>query len=197
MSLEAIREEVLSSARKEAEAIIEKAQAESEAKLAEARRIEEERFQNAVAREKSRLEGKISAELTNLRQEVKLEILAAKNSVIDKVFSIALEMLENLPLNEKKDLLLKSLKSLPSDVSGEVLMPPNDAARFGKALVEEANRFRGDAGKFTGPSSDPNIRSGLRVRGSGYEIDLTFATRVSELKGEVISTIAERLFGKK
>jgi vacuolar-type H+-ATPase subunit E/Vma4 len=195
MGLDEIREEVLSAARKEAQAIIDRAAAGREVKVAQAKKSEEERLKNSVAREIADLETRLSNELANLRQEVKISILAAKNEAIEKVLSTALQMLANLQEKELREVLINSLKSLPPEVSGEVLLSPKDAARFGPALVEEANRSR-TSGRFSGPTADPAVSSGLRVKNPGYDIDLTFATRIAELKSEIVPLIAEKLFGK-
>jgi vacuolar-type H+-ATPase subunit E/Vma4 len=195
MGLDEIREEVLSAARKEAQAIIDRAAAGREVKVAQAKKSEEERLKNSVAREIADLETRLSNELANLRQEVKISILAAKNEAIGKVLSSALQMLANLQEKELREVLINSLKSLPPEVSGEVLLSPKDAARFGPALVEEANRSR-TSGRFSGPTADPAVSSGLRVKNPGYDIDLTFATRIAELKSEIVPLIAEKLFGK-
>ena len=195
MGLDEIREEVLSAARKEAQAIIDRAAAGREVKVAQAKKSEEERLKNSVAREIADLETRLSNELANLRQEVKISILAAKNEAIEKVLSSALQMLANLQEKELREVLINSLKSLPPEVSGEVLLSPKDAARFGPALVEEANRSR-TSGRFSGPTADPAVSSGLRVKNPGYDIDLTFATRIAELKSEIVPLIAEKLFGK-
>ena len=195
MGLDEIREEVLSAARKEAQTIIDRAAAGREVKVAQAKKSEEERLRNSVAREIADLETRLSNELANLRQEVKISILAAKNEAIEKVLSTALQMLANLQEKELREVLINSLKSLPPEVSGEVLLSPMDAARFGPALVEEATRSR-TSGRFSGPTADPAVSSGLRVKNPGYDIDLTFATRIAELKSEIVPLIAEKLFGK-
>jgi len=195
MGLDEIREEVLSAARKEADSIIRRAVAEKEIKIAQAKKGEEERLKETIAREIADLEARLSNELANLRQEVKISILSAKNEAIEKVLSLALKILENLPEKELREVLLKSLKSLSPEVSGELLLSPKDAVRFGPGLVEEANRSC-TSGRFSGPTADPKVASGLRVRNPGYEIDLTFATRISEMKGDLIPLIAEKLFGK-
>jgi vacuolar-type H+-ATPase subunit E/Vma4 len=193
MSLQEIREEVISAARKEAESIIQRALAEKERKIAQAKRSEEERLKDTLAREIAALETQLSNELANLRQEVKISILAAKNETVERVLSLSLQMLENLDEKELREVLINSLKSLPPEVSGEVLLSPKDAARFGPALVEEANRSR-TQGRFSGPTADPAVSSGLRVKNPGYDIDLTFATRIAEMKAEIIPLIAEKIF---
>jgi vacuolar-type H+-ATPase subunit E/Vma4 len=195
MSLQEIREEVISAARKEAESIVERALAEKEIRIAQAKKSEEERLKETLARDIAQLEARLYNELANLRQEVKISILSAKNEAIERVLSLSLKILENLPEKELREFLLKSLKSLPPEVSGEVLLSPKDAARFGSALVEDANLSRTQS-RFSGPIADPKVGSGLRVRNPGYEIDLTFATRISEMKSDVMPLIAERLFGK-
>ncbi|MFH1422313.1 MAG: V-type ATP synthase subunit E [Planctomycetota bacterium] len=193
MSLEEIKEEVLSNARKEAQAIINRASAERDKKLKEAKSTEDKRFQKTFESKKAELEKQLSNELANLRQDIKVSILREKNKVIDKVLSIALGKLEELPEKQLTDTLIKYLKALPDEISGEVALSSQDASKYGSIIIQEANRSR-TKGKFSGPVSDQAVQSGLRVKSSGYEIDLTFATKISELKSEIIPVVAKKLF---
>jgi len=123
--------------------------------------------------------------------EIRDKNLNAKQEVINRVFSIALERLNNMSREEYFRFLSGCLKSM--DLDGEKIVIPK---KYQIASIEEFNACLQDdgmIGKLT-LSNDGNIEGGYILIKDGIQNNNTFEAMVNFCRYELESKIIEALF---
>ena len=122
----------------------------------------------------------------------KLE-LAAKQEMLSKAYDLALEKLVNLPDKEYVDLLADLAVKASSTGREAVIFSQKDRARYGKAVVTQANEKLGD-GRLTMSEQTRPIKGGLILSDGDVEVNCTFETLVRLQRGEMDREVAKVLF---
>lgn len=122
----------------------------------------------------------------------KLE-LAAKQEMLSKAYDLALEQLVNLPDKEYVDLLADLAVKASSTGREAVIFSQKDRARYGKAVVTQANEKLGD-GHLTMSEQSRPIQGGLILSDGDVEVNCTFETLVRLQRGEMDREVAKVLF---
>ena len=122
----------------------------------------------------------------------KLE-LAAKQEMLSKAYDLALEKLVNLPDKEYVNLLADLAVKASSTCREAVIFSQNDRARYGKAVVTQANEKLGD-GHLTMSEQSRPIQGGLILSDGDVEVNCTFETLVRLQRGEMDREVAKVLF---
>ena len=122
----------------------------------------------------------------------KLE-LAAKQEMLAKAYDLALEKLLNLPDKEYVDLLAGLAVKASSTGREAVIFSQKDRARYGKAVVTQANEKLGD-GHLTMSEQTRPIKGGLILSDGDVEVNCTFETLVRLQRGEMDREVAKVLF---
>ena len=122
----------------------------------------------------------------------KLE-LAAKQEMLSKAYDLALEQLVNLPDKEYVDLLADLAVRASSTGREAVIFSQKDRARYGKAVVTQANEKLGD-GHLTMSEQSRPIQGGLILSDGDVEVNCTFETLVRLQRGEMDREVAKVLF---
>lgn len=122
----------------------------------------------------------------------KLE-LAAKQEMLSKAYDLALEQLVNLPDKEYVDLLADLAVKASSTGREAVIFSQKDRARYGKAVVTQANEKLGD-GRLTMSEQSRPIQGGLILSDGDVEVNCTFETLVRLQRGEIDREVAKVLF---
>ncbi len=122
----------------------------------------------------------------------KLE-LAAKQEMLSKAYDLALEQLVNLPDKEYVDLLADLAVKASSTGREAVIFSQKDRARYGKAVVTQANEKLGD-GRLTMSEQTRPIKGGLILSDGDVEVNCTFETLVRLQRGEMDREVAKVLF---
>lgn len=194
MSLDNVKESVLTEARAKAEQKVREASREAE-RFLEAGREENERASAEAWREANlRLDRETARERERIQHENRLQVLAAKNRVIEEVFRKAKERLAALSDAEYTNMVGAWLSALPPEAGGRLRVNPADHARFA-AKLDDFNRERSGSGVFTGVIADPKVPSGAVVDGPDYHIDCTMERRLNELRETAVGDLAKKLFG--
>lgn len=175
-------DEVLSKARAEAAKITEKYKAQAEAEAADLRAKNEK----AAAEREERL---VSA----AQMESRKTALAAKQELVEQVYSKALEKLCNLPDQEYTEIVAALLAQAAPSGRGTVLFAADVRKRIGAEAVKKANALL-NGGQLTLSEETRNIRGGFILRDEKVEVNGTFETLVRLQKAETAGTVAKKLF---
>ncbi|MGN8897840.1 V-type ATP synthase subunit E [Flavonifractor sp. HCP28S3_F3] len=173
---------ILAEARRQADEITARyeaqAQRESEEIVARGRRNADERVERLAS----------VAQLDARKLE-----LAAKQEMLAKAYDLALEKLLNLPDKEYVDLLAGLAVKASSTGREAVIFSQKDRARYGKAVVTQANEKLGD-GHLTMSEQTRPIKGGLILSDGDVEVNCTFETLVRLQRGEMDREVAKVLF---
>ena len=173
---------ILADARRQADEIAarydQQAQRESESILARGRRNADERVERLAS----------VAQLDARKLE-----LAAKQEMLSKAYDLALEQLVELPDKEYVDLLAGLAVKASTTGREAVIFSQKDRARYGKAVVTQANERLKD-GHLTMSEQSRPIKGGLILSDGDVEVNCTFETLVRLLRGEMDREVAKVLF---
>lgn len=173
---------ILADARRQADEIAarydQQAQRESESILARGRRNADERVERLAS----------VAQLDARKLE-----LAAKQEMLSKAYDLALEQLVELPDKEYVDLLAGLAVKASTTGREAVIFSQKDRARYGKAVVTQANERLQD-GHLTMSEQSRPIKGGLILSDGDVEVNCTFETLVRLLRGEMDREVAKVLF---
>ena len=175
------KESILAAAEEEKNKILSK-------KVASAKELETEILEKAEIEAKSKRERVISGAKLKARNEK----LAAKQEVIEEVFSKSVEKLCKLNDREFVKFIKDSILSL--DIDGdESLILNNDGQKIvSKEVVEQINtelKAKGLKGETVG-----SFRGGFVLEKGGVEVNNTFEALVDSLKDELEFEVAQVLF---
>lgn len=174
---------ILSQAGEEAAAITARWQAQAERETAE-RKARNER---AGAEHEERL-------VSVAQMESRKTLLAAKQEMVEKAFSLALDKLCAMPDEQYVAVAAELLTRAAADGRGAVVFSAADRERVGAAAVAEANRRLGDKGALTLAEETRNIRGGFILSNGNIEVNCTFETLVRLNKGTMSGEVAKLLF---
>ena len=195
MSLDTVRDAVLSRVRADADAILAEAREKADRKRADARADDERLLAAALAEAKRRTEDVRTRELGQRRTEQRKELLVAKNRRIGEIFDEARKRFLAWPAAERIAVAVTWLKTEAADAGGTLRVNPDDRDAFAKQL-DALNQGRGPEARLTGVEADPGVTGGARIVGSDFVADCTLDSRLAQLQGEAVADVAERLFGK-
>ena len=126
------------------------------------------------------------------QMESRKVLLAAKQEMVERAFSLALDKLCDLPEEQAAAVAADLLVRAAPDGVGAAVFSPRDRDRVGAAAVAEANRRL--AGKLTLSPETRNIRGGFILSRGDVEVNCTFETLVRLRKGEMSGEVAKLLF---
>ena len=124
------------------------------------------------------------------QMESRKVLLAAKQEMVERAFSLALDKLCDLPEEQAAAVAADLLVRAAPD--GAAVFAPKDRDRVGAAAVAEANRRL--TGKLTLSPETRNIRGGFILSRGDVEVNCTFETLVRLRKGEMSGEVAKLLF---
>lgn len=180
------RDEILGSAREEEAKIIAK-------KISEARKLEEDIITKAN-REALTMKDRI---ISNGELNVRNNKLAAKQVVIDKVFSKALESLNGISNEDFAVFMKNNLSSM--ELSGEynlIIGTNTNRALVAEIVVEMNSTFAGSgrAVQINLISEPGNFQGGFILEKSGIEINNTFEALISSMRDDLEYEVTKALF---
>ena len=115
------------------------------------------------------------------------------HEMLSKAYDLALEQLVNLPDKEYVDLLADLAVRASSTGREAVIFSQKDRARYGKAVVTQANERLKD-GHLTMSEQSRPIKGGLILSDGDVEVNCTFETLVRLQRGEMDREVAKVLF---
>lgn len=180
------KESILATAEEEKNKILSK-------KVASAKELEKEILEKAEIEAKSKKERVISGAKLKARNEK----LAAKQEVIEEVFSKSVETLCKLNDREFVKFIKDSILSLNID-GDETLILNNDGQKIvSKEVVAEINaelKAKGLKGEIKISETIGSFRGGFILEKGGVEINNTFESLVDSLKDQLEFEVAKVLF---
>lgn len=192
--IETITARILEDARAQAEEIAAKAKAEADALRAQAR------AQGQVKADAILEKGRQDAEQRRQRQgsvtqlEARKLVLEAKQQMVDKAFSGALETLSGYSGQQAVELLAKLAASASTTGNEEVLLRAQDQQSIGQQVVDRANQILG-GGKLKLAQETRPMAGGVVLRSGPVETNCTFETLVQLRRQELSAPVAKLLFG--
>ena len=174
--------QILADARKTAEGITVRYRAEAAAETAS---LEEEN-RRAAAERRNQL-------LRAARLEGRKMRLAARQSMVERAYAMALERLCSLPKEQYVTLLTRLLEEASVTGEEEVFFSAGDRQKAGKAAVERFNR---EGGRHLRIAEETRpIRGGFILRDGQVEVNCAVETLLRMRRAETVGEVAALLFG--
>lgn len=152
-----------------------------------------------VILEKAKIEAKSKAEriVSRTNLNIRNDILAAKQNMIQKVFDLALDQLEDLPITDFLSMIVKVV--CQSDFDGELylLLSKGYLAKVQPNFIDELNKEiqkQGSKARLIMSKENKDIDSGFVLSQKGLEINYTFKAMISSLREEMEYEITKALF---
>ncbi len=195
MEAEQVVEKILSDAAAEAQGIAKEA---GEKEAAEQSRFDEElaeyKKQTEVLAQKAGEEKKDHL-LAAARMGIKKEFLAEKRKLLDEVFGLAMEQLQNLP-DEQYRKLMGDLMAAAVETGDEEVLIDNNETRIDQKFIKEVNRGLGPGYKGNLRLSDEkqNIGCGFILRRGKIKNNVSLAVLLSQAREALEIELAKDLF---
>lgn len=183
--LEAIQDRILSEAREKADRIIEQAQAQCAEIMAAAQAQKDQILAAARENTSRQAEAVVLRASSAAALESRRTLLQARQDQLDRVLERALEILSQLPADEKLA-FYRDLITLTGATSGEIALAADDA-KLGAALLADR------AGSFTLAPQPGNFRGGLILRRGPIEDNLTFERLIAINRPQLVKLADEVL----
>ena len=180
------KESILATAEEEKNKILSK-------KVASAKELEKEILEKAEIEAKSKKERVISGAKLKARNEK----LAAKQEVIEEVFSKSVEKLCKLNDREFVKFIKDSILSLNIDGDETLILNEDGNKIVSKEVVAEINaelKAKGLKGEIKISETIGSFRGGFILENNGIEINSTYEALVSSLRDELEFEVAKVLF---
>jgi V/A-type H+-transporting ATPase subunit E len=180
------RDEILGSAREEEAKIIDK-------KVSEARKMEEDII-NKANREALTMKDRI---ISNAELTVRNNKLAAKQVVISKVFSRALESLNGISNEEFAAFMKSRLSSMELCGEYNLIIGKNTNQALAAEIVEDMNLTFSGSGRAVQINlvGEPgNFQGGFILEKNGIEINNTFEALISSMRDDLEYEVTKALF---
>ncbi|MAF13405.1 MAG: hypothetical protein CMI53_00725 [Parcubacteria group bacterium] len=188
MALDDIKKAILA----EADTVVEKAKTEGNQKIAKvqadwSKKIDNKK-QTILASAQRKANQKVQQTQFKIQAQVQTEVLNQKQILIDKVYQLALQKLNNLDNDKYVELMEKLINKLPAD-EGELISVKDKESLLAKAS-HKSNK------KFTVSKETVSGSGGFIFRSKDLEINDTFATLVNNSKDETILSVSNLLFNE-
>lgn len=193
-NIESLTSKILEDSEIKAKALIEEAKQEEKNILDKKKR--EAEIESKIIIDKADLEAKIRAErvISNAEIQVRNMKLEAKQIVLDRVFTEALERLSVISKDDTLEFIKKSL--LSSDIQGneELILGENVASDDFVGKINSYLKELGKKGELKLSAEKRNIKGGYILAKNGIEINYTFEALVKLMRDELEAEVAGILF---
>lgn len=185
---------VMQDAEEEARRILTQAGDELAQMLKQAGEEEEQKARAHVREEQARLEQHNLREIAQAYRAMSREHLAARNRVIEDIFSRVKEEVLRLPSARYRELLRNWISDIDAQDAGEFL-PGSQDARLLADLVSELNSKRSPESRFILSQEKAPFENGFIFRTPRYEIERSLTGWLEEMKKEMTPQLERDLFG--
>ena len=191
--IEKITGRIAADGAQEAQAILDEARAQAEAITARYEAQAQRESEEILARGRRNADERVERLASVAQLDARKLELAAKQEMLSKAYDLALEKLVNLPDKEYVNLLADLAVKASSTGREAVIFSQKDRARYGKAVVTQANERLKD-GHLTMSEQSRPIKGGLILSDGDVEVNCTFETLVRLQRGEMDREVAKVLF---
>lgn len=198
MAMDHLISKIKENAELEAKAILENATNEAKAIRDKKVAVEAKRDAEMIL-EKAEREARSSAEriISSAELKVRNDVLAAKQTVIEKVFDIALKKLLSLSSDEMKGFIQKSILEASLEGEVELILSPEQKKNIDAAFIDGVNGELKKLGRSATVvlSQQERKQSGEFILAqNGIEMNYSFEAIVSSLKEEMEYEVTTILF---
>lgn len=192
---QALADEILSDARRQAERAVGRAKRRGESILKTARARADDTDQKATEAAEKKAERNAATIMADVPYQEQVRILSVKEDVIGRVFAESLDALRALPPDKMLDVLAALSVEAISLIGGErfvIELSGEDAERFGPQL---ATRVGSVAVEIT---ASPEVAGGgviVRSASGPKMVDNSFATRLRRCRDDLRGQTADMVFG--
>lgn len=186
--IERITARIEADGRAEAEAILEKGRAEAAAIEEEYRRRAESEGAALTAQAEKKAREREERLVSAAQMESRKTLLSARQEMVEKAFSQALERLCSLPHEEYVEVLAALLDRCAAG-GEEVIFSRTDRERIGEEAVQKVTGKKLKLAEETRP-----LRGGFILRKGKVEVNCAFETLVRLQKGQCAAQAAKLLF---
>lgn len=181
----------------EAQSIL--AKASQEEKEIVQKRIVEANHERNIILEKAHREAKSRADriLSGAELKVRNDKLEVKQSIIQKVFDLALQKLENLSQEELLSFIKKSIFEAPFEGEVDLILSSEYKEKVTQGFIDEINsQLQMENRIYEVKISDESrrVESQFVLSQKGIEVNYTFEAIISSLKEEMENEITKILF---
>lgn len=189
MGIEEIKKKIREDAEKERERILEEARMKASQIVENGKKAAEKSGQEIISRKEKEAEAEKDRILTTEKLESRKKSLMAKQEVMDKVFSRALEAILNLADYEK---LMEHLILSVAEGGEEIVLSPRDESRLSEEFFRRVNARLSEPLKVSEETRD--ISGGFILKKGNIEINESFDAKMKTLRDEMESKVARVLF---
>ncbi|MGI6189384.1 MAG: V-type ATP synthase subunit E, partial [Caldicoprobacteraceae bacterium] len=136
--------------------------------------------------------------LTVAQLEMRKKVLAAKQEMMDAVFSGTIDRIKNMPDDEYRKVIASALLNLPIEGDEEVVFSVYDEHRLDQKFLDQVNELLSKQGRKGCLRLAPDrgqFRAGFILRTGGIEINNSFEAVIKTLRDEMEPQVADILFG--
>ena len=181
MGLEAVKEEILGSAKQQADSMLAEAKKESDRQMKEAQKKAEELMKKSEGETKKAIESIKRQELAFAELENKKLVLGAKKDIIESVFAEAAKKIQNQDDKKREQYIKKLLDKSGSDIEISHIYCNKKDAKFVKGMNVQNTEI---SGGIIAENKDKTIR-----------VDYSFDTALQSIKETELQNISKLLFG--
>lgn len=189
MGIEEIKKKIIEDAEKERARMLREAKEKSSQIVEAGKRMAEKTTKEIISRAEMEAETEKSRMLTMENLESRKKILEAKQKVIDRVFSKALEDVLDL---EDYEHILGNLLCKAAQGGEELILSLRDRKRLTEDFFSTLNARLGEPLKISEETRD--ITGGFILKTGNIEINECFDTKLTILRDEMESQVAQVLF---
>ena len=185
--LQHVQKQIGASAHAEATRIIEQARAEADADRERREAGLRDQQRRAIGAARADADASLERDVTTRRADHAMKILEAKNEVLDAIFAAARDRILGSEGFDYGFWLARQVRTACEQGTGVLQCNPRD-----RAIVEAVAREAGaDA---TSVEPDDRIDGGVLLTTERFDIDLTLASLLVDLRTDMTVSLAERLF---
>ena len=196
MSLEDLKQKIISDANAEANVIKQEAKSEIDTVKKEAQEKLSELLKEAEKEAERIAEEKRQNIITLARMNSKNKVLAKKQEIIEKVFEEAFVRLTNMTADEFRGFIKQILQNYNPDKDTLVYVGKKNKDMIDASFIDAINKDSKSRGKFVLADSKKDFDYGIYLITDWIEIDFTFEGLIKNIRSEIEMDIINILFTK-
>ena len=195
--IEKITARIASDADAEVQAILDESAARCAAIRADYDKKAREEYQSLMQAGAQKTEQRVDRLGRTARLEARKSSLTMKQELVAAAFDLALERIIGLPEGDYVAFLARQAEQAAVTGEEEILLNPDDQARYGSKVVKAANELikaRGMHPHLSLADETRSIRGGLLLKQGNIEVNCTVETLLELARGDLAAQVAELLF---
>lgn len=195
--IEKITQRIAADADRDARAILDEAKAQAEEITARAQAEADAAAAQALEKGRQRAQERRSRLISAAEMEGRQQYLAAKQEMLDRAYTLALDRLCSLPEQSYIDLLASLTAQAAVTGREQLILSRTDRARYGVKVATRANQILtrdGRTAELKLSQESRDFRGGLVLSDGDVEINCTFDTLVRLARTTAAGEVSQLLF---